>query len=361
MLLASAAVVFLGFTPSYAGGTDARTAAVARGHHASARVDGVDSARKAHQKKAHKHKSHKHKSRKHKGRKHQAHKPAHQQAGPRLWQKRTIYYYESIPAKWDWSLTTAVSKWNSSGARIRFVKVSDRKAARLVISYGSIGSRAGEATVGPMLHPWVKLSNSYRDLDGDDATNRVEVMAVFTHELGHVLGFGHTTARCSLMSPVMDIVGCGTVKPADPGYYKCRTIPTSLETRLVRDYGGSVRVPANTWCLVDPVPPTLQHVTFTGGESPDTPVTVNWDVPSATPAGSTVEIRSWSADTCDSLPAWAAKVNVPVSSAAWSADSDQAGDRCFTVELVNRYGIGQQPVAGRVVARPAAEAASAGS
>jgi hypothetical protein len=335
MLLASAGVAFAGISPasaSTATGSTAQTAAAHTVRHPAAQVDGAasDAARHAKKKK-------------------------HKKAQPVVWKQHTLYYYESIPSKWDWSLTTAVSKWNASGAKIRFVKVANRKAAKLVISYGNVGASAGEATVGPTLHPWVRLSNHYRNVNGNDGDNRVEVMAVFAHELGHVLGFEHTKTRCSLMSPVLDIVGCGMVNQNNPGYYRCRTISTPLEARLVRNYGGRARVPSSVWCLIDPMPPTLQGVTFSGGDSPDSPITVGWSRPSAAPYGSNVQIRSWSSDSCDTMPGWATLTQVPATAASWQAEGDQTQNQCFSVELVNQYGVGRQPVAGKIVARPVAD------
>ena len=37
---------------------------------------------------------------------------------------RTLYYYDGLPAKWDWSLQTAVAKWNAAGARIHLARVA---------------------------------------------------------------------------------------------------------------------------------------------------------------------------------------------------------------------------------------------
>ena len=99
---------------------------------------------------------------------------------------------------------------------------------------------AGLATVGRSSRNWVRLSRTYASADALDAWNRVEVMGIFAHELGHVLGFQHTATRCSLMSPVLDVAGCGMFAPADPGWYRCRTLDTSLVSRLVRTYGAEV-------------------------------------------------------------------------------------------------------------------------
>ena len=42
----------------------------------------------------------------------------------RKWKQNRLYYYETIPAKWDWSLTKAVAKWNASGGRIKLVRTT---------------------------------------------------------------------------------------------------------------------------------------------------------------------------------------------------------------------------------------------
>lgn len=165
------------------------------------------------------------------------------------WKGHKILYTESLPAKWDWSLSTALSKWNTAGGGIRFVRTTNPRKARLNISYGNLGGPAGMASVGKARHAWVKLSSTYNGSDSLSAHNRVEVMAVLTHELGHVLGFGHTSAKCSLMSPMMDVEGCGLLAKDRPGYYRCRTIDTPLVSRFISMYGGHARFPAG-WCSI---------------------------------------------------------------------------------------------------------------
>ncbi len=126
---------------------------------------------------------------KHKSRKHKAHK--HDSVRSNVWAQRTLTYYETIPSQWDWSLSTAVAKWNASGARSASCawRPSAGPAGDLLRQRGVQG---GGGHVGPTVHPWVRLSTYYRNVDANDASNRVEVMAVLAHELGHVLGFEHT-------------------------------------------------------------------------------------------------------------------------------------------------------------------------
>src|SRR3954471_9497300 len=133
-----------------------------------------------------------------------------------------------------------------------------------------------------------------------DARNRVTIMNVLAHELGHVLGFEHTSTRCSLMAPVIDVDACNVVPATRPGYYKCRTLDTTLVQRFVRLYGGAARYPSATWCLIDPLPSALSGVTFTGGTT--SPVTVRWTRPTSVLAGSTMLVKRWEGSTCGTPP-----------------------------------------------------------
>lgn len=288
------------------------------------------------------------------------------------WSGRKIRYFETVPSKWDWSLSTAISKWNGAGGGIRFVRTTNRRAAQLTIAYGATGTAAGMATVGGTRHAFVQLSSRYRTVDALDAFHRVQVLGVFTHELGHVLGFGHTAARCSLMSPVLDVAGCGVLPASLPGYYDCRTIDAPLATRFVRLYGGRARTPG-TWCPLDQLPPVLAGVAFSGG--PSAPVTVRWAQPAFVPAGSQMVIRTWETDVCGEPPRSASAEHLPVTDGAWqrvpsvpvvTEDATQAagtagtaGTRvvvapravCVSVQLVNRYGAGHPAVSGLVAGR----------
>ncbi|MET0998779.1 MAG: matrixin family metalloprotease [Marmoricola sp.] len=262
--------------------------------------------------------------------------------GTAAWKLRTLHYYETIPSKWDWSLSTAVAKWNGSGGNLKLVPTTTRSKAKVVISYGNTGTAAGMATVGATPGAWVRLNAKYDKVDSTDAWRRVEVMALFTHELGHVLGFGHTTARCSLMRPVLDISACYVPPTSPAGQYRCRVIDPALVVTFVRAYGGTARYPGS-WCLVDPLPSQLSGVTFSGGTS--SAVTVRWARPTSLPTGSRVQVRVWPGQTCSVAPAWAESYSAAPTALTWR---DSAGGRdgtsCYQLNLVNRYGAGRTAV-----------------
>ena len=258
------------------------------------------------------------------------------------WTGTTIRYYETIPSQWDWSLSTAVSKWNSAGGGIRFVRTSIRSHARLTIGFGNVGKAAGKATVGRTRNAWLRVNPIYRNADSVDPHNRIEVMAIFAHELGHVLGFQHTSGHCSTMSAMLDVDGCGVVSPARAGYYKCRTIDNSLLARFVRLYGGRARTPAASQCLIDPLPSALPQVAV--ASEPEAPVTVRWGKPTTVPAGSQVAIQHWSADSCAGVPSTTGTDYSAPTSTVWQDSTSANPDNCFRVQLVNRYGIGRAPV-----------------
>ena len=207
------------------------------------------------------------------------------------------------------------------------------------IGYAAIGSAAGKATIGATKNAYVHLSTRYRNADAVNAQTRVTVMNVFAHELGHVLGFQHTSARCSLMAATLDVGGCNLVPVSQPGHYKCRTIDTRLEQRFIAMYGGRARYPSATWCVIDPLPPTL-GVTFTDGLT--APVALHWTRPSSVPSGSSIVVKRWEATTCGTAPSSAAAFHPALATGLWQDQATtQAEDACFQIQLVNRYGAGR--------------------
>jgi predicted Zn-dependent protease len=108
----------------------------------------------------------------------------------------------------------AMWAWNHVGAGIRLVGARDRRSADVVVRYGAPGEQS-QAMVGYSgVRSTVLLA---RGLGTAGAS------ALAAHELGHVLGLGHETHACSVMTPVIEIGAASTCRIAT-----CRVIRRCL-------------------------------------------------------------------------------------------------------------------------------------
>lgn len=256
----------------------------------------------------------------------------------RRWPGTTIRYYETIPAKWQWSLDRAITHWNQAGGNIRFVEVSTARRAQVVVRYGDTQGSDGLATVGPARNGFVHLSPTYKRIDALDATNRVWVGRLFAHELGHTLGFWHTSGGCSLMVAVFNLSTCPLLADADPGYYHRRWVDKPLLTRFIDTYGGRAKRPPELG-LIAPLPPQLLDVTFGGGAADDRPVALSWRTPTGVPAGAKVEVLRWLGDSCAQPPRGLSPVvRLDPAVGSWTEPEPGEGRSCYQVRIVNRYG-----------------------
>ena len=90
----------------------------------------------------------------------------------------------------------AVWAWNHAGADVRLVGARDRRSADVVVRYGAT-TEQGQATVG-----YTGRGSAILLSHGLGAA---AASALAAHELGHVLGLGHETRACSVMTPVIEI------------------------------------------------------------------------------------------------------------------------------------------------------------
>lgn len=267
---------------------------------------------------------------------------AYNAPGPR-WPGHTIRYYNAMPSKFDWTVRQATSAWNRSGAAIRFREVGSRRAAQVVVAFGDTQGYAGYATIGRQPGAYAHLAPSQKN--GGAGVQPV-LARLLAHELGHVIGLDHVGSKgCPVMQPVP---GSGCKQP-ESGYYNCRWLARDDVRGAIRLYGGKVRKPHKQFCLLEPRPPDLRDVRFSGGTSTQSPLEITWSVPTGVRKGSTVAVDIYEPGRCngDSRSGLLDSYTADVTARRWIDDSrtaGQPGSFCYEVTLANQYGLRSSPV-----------------
>jgi predicted Zn-dependent protease len=145
------------------------------------------------------------------------------------------------------TVTTAAQRWNTSGARVRLIKVATRERADVVFEVDD--QRLREAcgrdclgyttSIGKPVHGQVTVLLA-AELSGSPRPLSVWVAA---HELGHVLGLYHRDGRaCSLMSAHAFDTNCAPSLAAEPptiDQLACVPAPADVEDASAI-YGGAL-------------------------------------------------------------------------------------------------------------------------
>ncbi len=264
------------------------------------------------------------------------------------WPRGDIRYFETIPAKWQWGLERAIEQWNTSGAKVRFVKVATKAKAQVTIGYGETYGADGyggwTARGRKIFKGFVHVNESYKKVDEKDDEQRVWMARLIAHELGHVLSYDHTSGQCTLMAPIFYFGTCGPLSVGRPGYYQCRFIDTALLKAHIKKYGGTAKRPAKD-CLTYPLPAQLKGVSFTGGADEvgtgGSPVRISWTKISGARPLEKVRITRWPATgSCASEPDNVFQVFQPVSTTTWVDPEPGEGTACYRVQAANHSGIG---------------------
>src|SRR2546423_14835601 len=148
------------------------------------------------------------------------------------WPTTTITYYNEVPA-YAWAVNTAAYAWNSSGARVQFLKSPTARNADVLVGVRWF-KIAGEARIqrfgGRIVGAQIGIRN------GQD---RYTMALVLTHELGHVLGLDHEAGVCATRNSRLAVTHPEHCPAAPQGMWVCRLLRTDDVRGAVSLYGGA--------------------------------------------------------------------------------------------------------------------------
>jgi hypothetical protein len=149
------------------------------------------------------------------------------------WPTTTITYYNEVPP-YDWAVDTAAYAWNTSGARVRFVKTSRRNAKVLlgIRWFKALGEASLQRVNGRLVSAKVGIQS------GQD---RYTMALVITHELGHVLGLDHENRICATMNSYLVDNSPEHCPAAPTGTWVCRLLRADDVRGAVNLYGGAAK------------------------------------------------------------------------------------------------------------------------
>ncbi len=242
--------------------------------------------------------------------------------GP-AWPRGVITYHVAVPSL-RWGTVRALAEWNRSGAHLRFVETTARKAAVRVVAMPRRPCQGinGVARV-------VVRSGVFRgQVSLQPSCSREYMVSVAAHEFGHILGLGHEFRRCAVMSPSVRVhCGDGLL----PWEWVCHPLAADDVRGAIRLYGGRLRrSAAPSVCLSAPTPDPATSVRLEANPSDSLAATrITWRNP-ASAALRRVVVNRRPGQTCPTYPTLTRtsfRPGVPVLAGDLVADVDASGAR----------------------------------
>lgn len=175
------------------------------------------------------------------------------------WPGGRVTYYNGIKA-YDPAVKAAVRAWNNSGARVKLIRVSKKKA-RVKIRYMPDSSCRGLARL-PRAKRTTNATIYLPKPTAPAACRDVFTMTIIAaHEFGHVLGLNHENRRCAVMNSTGNRAGgalCAEAGGTPPWLWRCRILEPDEVRGAIRIYGGTYRASkfkSSPLCQIYPDPP----------------------------------------------------------------------------------------------------------
>jgi len=261
--------------------------------------------------------------------------------GGSRWPGSTITYRSTMPRGFDASIASAAQVWNTSGARIKLVKARRGARAQVTISYGPTYGAAGLASLGRQSNAYLHINRGARP--PKTLEDRQSMARLYAHEFGHVLGLHHSTkTNCEIMNPnAAGATGCKLPAAPDTGYFQCRMLFPDDLRGITKLYGGRARL-SKLYCLLQPAPPQLRGVTFTGGGATAAPLSISWYRPKGYKPRTTIEVTVWNSGRCGAAESWKyqiSRVTLPPTATSWTDSSIVYAPTkvCVQVQIVNAF------------------------